>query len=390
MKEKKRISKRLTTKKRETIRKRVIKQAREKRRDEKKREKRIDGLPYHLIKTEEEMDIVREIRRNAEVRQKLYEEKQHVMEKEGAKNDVSKRYMKEVHKLVEEADVILEVLDARDPVASRCPEIEKAVQEKGKKLVFVLNKIDLVDRDNWTAWLHSLKEHAPAIPFKASTQTQRSNIGQNEKTEHASESFGVKDLMSLLKNYTRGGVSITVGIVGCPNAGKSSLINSLKREKACEVKNTPGVTKTLQHLVLDKSIRLIDSPGVIYRNSNPISNALRSSTADVDIESIVSLIYQKLSGKTLALLYQIQEPATEEELLVRLALKWGKFSKGGVPDTRAASFMLLRELQIGKIRFFTPPPAGGPSSTEIELTLSKVSAQPGSQEGLEAVYEAMP
>ncbi|OAG30000.1 nuclear GTP-binding protein [Nematocida displodere] len=355
---KKRLSKRVPTKRREMLRKKESKQNRETRRAERKKDKRQDGMPYGLIKTAEELQTLKEIREKAELRQKLYLERQKSGETapETPKEDLSRRYLKDIYKLVKECDVIIEILDARDPLGSRTSAIEKIVLEHGKKLVMIINKVDLVERENWSAWLTYLRTFAPTVPFKASTQNQRTNIGQTEKTELKAEAYGVKDLMSLLKNYARGGGSVTVGIVGCPNVGKSSIINSLKRGRSCEVGNTPGVTKNLQHLVLDSSIRLVDSPGIIYKQNNPISNALRACTSDVDPEDIASLIFREIPGEDLAVLYGIQKPTSHEDLLILLALKWGKLGKKGNPDKRVTSFMLLRDLQQGRIKFCTPVP----------------------------------
>ena len=80
--------------------------------------------------------------------------------------------------------------------------------------------------------------------------------------------LGTENLMNVLKNYARIDGSNTkktiyVGVVGFPNVGKSSLINSLKRQKAVAVGNTPGVTKSMQEVQLDKNIVLLDSPGVV-------------------------------------------------------------------------------------------------------------------------------
>lgn len=356
MKEKKRLSKRRTTKSRENIRKKISRADKETRRQERKKEKREGQGPFKAVKTEEEKMTLREIRESAEKRLKIFNEKVNHTAKPKDAEDISKAYIKEIYKVVGESDVILQVLDARDPIGSRSPEVEKIILSQNKKLVYVLNKIDLVERENWGTWISYLRNFAPTVPFKASTQSQRTRLGQTEKTELKSEAYGVKDLMNLLNNYARTGGSVTVGIVGCPNVGKSSLINSLKREKSCEVKNTPGVTKVLQHLVLDRSIRLIDSPGVIYNKCNPVSAALRASTSEVDTEEIVSFIFKKIGGKDLSILYGIVEPETEEQLLISLALKWGKMAKGGVPDKRIASYMILRDLQIGKIRFSTKVP----------------------------------
>lgn len=89
------------------------------------------------------------------------------------------------------------------------------------------------------------------------------------KMTSGSTAVGTENLLNVLKNYARveGEKNIkqliTVGVIGFPNVGKSSLINSLKRCKAAATGNTPGVTKAMQEIQLDKNIVLIDSPGVV-------------------------------------------------------------------------------------------------------------------------------
>jgi nuclear GTP-binding protein len=201
--------------------------------------------------------------------------KDNIVEEKGILDNSKKSYFKEFRKVVEEADVILEILDARDPLGCRTKHIEELLLNSQKRIILILNKVDLVPRENVQEWLKYLRNEFPTIAFKASTQNQRSNLKiskididiANESLLASSECLGADSLLKLLKNYTRNHklkTSITVGVVGYPNVGKSSVINSLKRAKVCNVGSTPGLTKSSQLIHLDKNIKLLDCPGIVF------------------------------------------------------------------------------------------------------------------------------
>ena len=197
-------------------------------------------------------------------------------------------YLGELRKVVESADVVLHVLDARDPIGTKSTAIEDMVlSHYRKKIVYVLNKADLVPREVLSGWLSFLRRTAPAVPFKCNTQSQKGNLGRSSgKVERQKEgglltnqAIGADELIGLLKNYARSGdikTSISVGVVGFPNVGKSSLINSLLRSRAVGVSSTPGFTKVMQEVVLDKTIRLLDCPGIVFADGDSAATALRN------------------------------------------------------------------------------------------------------------------
>ena len=146
-----------------------------------------------------------------------------------------KTFFREFKKVISAADVILEVLDARDPLGCRCPSIEKMIMKKdpNKKIILVLNKIDLTPKKVVEQWLKYFRNEFPTIAFKCSTQSQKENLKQGKREISdvsgsdfmlkGSECLGSDVLLQLLKNYCRNkGIktAISVGIIGYPNVGK--------------------------------------------------------------------------------------------------------------------------------------------------------------------------
>ena len=288
-------------------------------------------------------------------------------------NDNSRKaYMKELRKVVDNADVILEVLDARDPLGCRNREIEdQIVSCSGKRLVLILNKIDLVPSHVLMPWLNELRKDFPTVAFKASTQDQGRHLAQtNGKADKAvtkviqsSRAVGTDTLMQLLKNYCRKNqmkTAITVGIIGFPNVGKSSLINSLKRNKAVGVSSTAGYTKVMQEIHLDKKIKLLDCPGIVFDQSDAgtllLRNCLNTEMLNDPVPA-VEVILSRCTYEQINALYQVKPFTDVVQFLVEFAQKRGKLSRGGLPDLKAAGRKILQDWNTGRIPFYTEPPA---------------------------------
>ncbi|ORY47666.1 P-loop containing nucleoside triphosphate hydrolase protein, partial [Rhizoclosmatium globosum] len=304
----------------------------------------------------------------------------------GRKDNSKKAYYREFRKVVEQADVILEVLDARDPMGCRPKQIEEMIMNAGgnKRIILVLNKIDLVPRDVVEKWMKYLRNEFPTIAFKASTQAQRSNIGRsNVPTDKASadllnssECLGADNLVKLLKNYCRNNnikTSITVGVVGFPNVGKSSVINSLKRSKACNVGASAGVTKVAQQIHLDKNIKLLDCPGIVFSKESPsndpkaqaevlLRNCVKSELIDDPITP-VELILSRCSKEQIQLLYDIPPFSSTTDFLIHLAKVRGRLRKRGSPDLESTARSVLQDWNAGRVPFYTLPPSTGVAVT---------------------------
>ncbi|KAF5331593.1 hypothetical protein D9611_007570 [Ephemerocybe angulata] len=310
------------------------------------------------------------------------------------KEQIRRYYLKALHKVIDQSDIIILVLDARDPEGCRSRLVEEEVRRReaeGKKLVFVLNKIDLIPKANAQAWLKYLRHSTPTLPFlnNASSQ-QRNNISSSTAPA----------LMKLLKAYKPSAGSVTVGVVGYPNVGKSSLINSLKRSKA----RTSG-EPTIIHLMvlsiqLERGMRVIDSPGVVFddddyddgKGSKKGSVLLRNVVKVEDVEdptAVVEEIMIRTPSETLQKIYNLPEYGSTLEFLTMLALSSGRLLKGGTPDLNAAARHVLADWNAQKIPYHSEPPTIHPSLIPSTMPTNPSGAvEPIIRPGAEQVGQA--
>lgn len=305
-------------------------------------------------------------------------------------------YLKELKKVVDSSDVLLQVLDARDPIGSRIhSSIENIILSRtDKRMVLVLNKIDLVPKSVVKEWLNTLRRSHPTIAIKANKSTMSSSSSNDNKKksnggggdeENSNVPVGMDGLLQLLKNYARtGGVggsnkkkskgTIVVGIVGYPNVGKSSIINALKRCRAVGVSSRPGFTTSMQEVVLDKNVRLLDSPGVVFNDNSSLLNNCVDADTIVDPIPSVERIIQRCTPKSLIMTYNIAqfEPGNVMMFLSMVAKSYGRVLKGGVPDKVAAARAVLRDWNSGKIPYFTSPPSNEMSGALLSSTSDAV------------------
>ena len=319
-------------------------------------------------------------------------------------------YLRSLKKVIESSDVILQVLDARDPLGTRIHSaIESGILSHfDKRMVLVLNKIDLIPKANVSDWLTYLRKSHPTVALKAGTTQSRSNesgkgsgVGQTkgENALNSNMAVGVDGLLQLLKNYARtSGESkkkknktcITVGLIGYPNVGKSSILNSLKRFRAVGVSPRPGFTTSLQEVVLDKNIRLIDSPGVVFDDYDTSNLSLGASAIlrnGIDADSIndpipaIQELLERCTMESLMMTYNVPAfPRGVDGVMTFLAMvarTKGRVLKGGIPDKTMAARLVIKDWNKGKIPYYSVPPnANDNKSSSSDVNMSSSGSAP--------------
>lgn len=267
----------------------------------------------------------------------------------------ARRQMQEDIKLI---DLVIELVDARIPYSSKNPDIDMLA--KGKSRIILLNKSDLSDpvmNEKWKQYYISQSFHVALINSK-------NNKGMKPINELIQEACKVK----IERDKKRGiiGRPVRAMIVGIPNVGKSTFINSFSGKACTKTGNKPGVTKGKQWIRINKNVELLDTPGILWPKFDDQLVGLRIAligSINEDIlqpvemsEKLIKYICRKYSGM-LNLKYGISEEKGCHEILFELAVRRGCLLKGGEPDIdRTAQFLLddFRNCKIGRISLEEP------------------------------------
>jgi len=286
----------------------------------------------------------------------------------------SKRIWGELYKVLDASDVLIEVLDARDPMGTRCEQLEREVRKNhpNKHIVLLLNKVDLVPTWVSRRWIQILMKEFPTLAFHASITNP----------------FGKNSLLNLLRQFgtlLKEKKHVTVGMIGYPNVGKSSVINTIKRKKVCKAAPVPGETRVWQYIALTKKLYLLDCPGIVPPAPSDfgadcakvLKGVVRAERIQCPSDYIDEVI-SRAKSEYLIQRYKLP-PDTKwengEEFLTILAKKMGKLHKGGDADLDTAARIVLYDWQRGRIPYFTPPPE------ESEVASGNVGGDASSSSG---------
>nr|XP_056702012.1 nucleolar GTP-binding protein 2 [Euleptes europaea] len=284
------------------------------------------------------------------------------------KKGQSKRIWGELYKVIDSSDVVVQVLDARDPMGTRSPHVESYLKKEKhwKHLIFVLNKCDLVPTWATRRWVAILSQEYPTLAFHASLTNP----------------FGKGAFIQLLRQFGKLHVDkkqISVGFIGYPNVGKSSVINTLRSKKVCNVAPIAGETKVWQYITLMRRIFLIDCPGVVYPSGDTETDIVLKGVVQVEKikcpEDHIATVLERAKPEYISKTYKVDAWENAEDFLEKLAAKTGKLLKGGEPDVRTVSKMVLNDWQRGRIPFFVKPPnmEQGPQATAAASAFTTTS-----------------
>jgi ribosome biogenesis GTPase A len=241
--------------------------------------------------------------------------------------------------VLKDANVILEVVDARIPLETRNKVVEELAKERNKEVIIVLNKTDLVPKNFLKKAKEEIEKEHKTVLFSAT----------NKK--------GINELMDILKKVAKQKKIIKVGVLGYPNVGKSSLINALKKRKIATTSPKPGMTRGKQLIKLDDSIFLIDTPGIITLEL-PEDLALKGSwipdkledPTEVAVKLLEKII--KKSPNALEELYKIEISQNPVETLEMIGDKLNFKIKGGAIDYDRTAKKVLWDWLKGNLKAY--------------------------------------
>jgi len=237
-------------------------------------------------------------------------------------------FWKHVNKVLQEADIIIEVLDARMISETRNSELESKIRRLGKIIIYAINKCDLADQKE----LEKVKRILKPSVFISSK-------------EHLGTTMLKKKILELSR-----GEKVIVGVVGYPNVGKSSLINALAGRGAARTSAESGYTKGFQKIKVDNKILLLDTPGVFPRNENDTIKYGKIGAIDyaqIKEPEIAALTLIEENKEWVMEHYQVSGEDSEE-ILEQIGRKLKKLGRKGEVDLEATSRLILKKWQMGK------------------------------------------
>lgn len=259
----------------------------------------------------------------------------------------AKRQMQEDIKLI---DLVIELLDARIPLASRNPEIDQLARDKARMIL--LNKADLSDPKVTSRWKEYFERQGMTV-LALDSRSASLRKPMQKAIMDATEKKRARDLRRGIKNRP-----VRAMIAGIPNVGKSTLINSLAGRAAAKTGNKPGVTKGKQWIHLRDNIDLLDTPGILWPKFEDQETGIHLAMIGAISDHVLQV--EDLSLKVIHFLreaypgalsdrYAVDEEKEDVDILSAIALKRGCLVRGNEIDYRKTADLFLDEFRKGQL-----------------------------------------
>jgi large subunit GTPase 1 len=305
-------------------------------------------------------------------------------------------FWRQLWRVVERSDVVVQIIDARAPLFYRSPDLEAYVTAfPRKKAMLVLNKADFLSPEQRAQWSSYFKErNIKMVFFSALAELQRKNLlylgGTSETNdddlgvphgslERADDVLDCDALLALMESHADGNQRATIGMVGYPNVGKSSLINAVVGEKKVSMSRQPGKTKHFQTIeVPERNITLCDCPGLVFPSvvatkAHLVIRGVQPIDVVPDTMGPVELIVDRVGLEEALDYYRCAEQAAPfrhesaaRTLLSAMAVKLGHFLRLKEPDLSWSARRILRDFNSGDLLHVeTPPGMAAPACEEL-------------------------
>lgn len=263
---------------------------------------------------------------------------------------------REVEENLKKVDVIIEILDARIPYASRNPMLDEVTHHKPR--VIVLNKMDMADPDETNRWVSH---------FRNNGQYPVAVVGRSNQIIKKIEPLAAEATKDIFAKKAQKGInkqSIRAMILGIPNVGKSTIINNIARKKVADTANTPGVTKAQQWIKAGQRMELLDTPGILWPKFEDdtigkklsLTGAIKDSVVPLDEVAIFGIRY--LQGHALEAFndfYSISMDADTEivDIFDAVGKSRGLKMSGDEINYEAVTDRIIYDIRQAKIGAFT-------------------------------------
>ncbi|UMM10719.1 hypothetical protein L5515_000364 [Caenorhabditis briggsae] len=286
---------------------------------------------------------------------------------------------RELWRVIEKSDIIVQIVDARNPLLFRSKDLDDYVKEvdPAKQILLLVNKADLLKPDQLASWKEFFKKENINVIFWSAMDDVLETITEDGE-ESAVPSTSTSDMFvtnkdELIAKFKElGHVSdepsakpVMVGMVGYPNVGKSSTINKLAGGKKVSVSATPGKTRHFQTIHIDSQLCLCDCPGLVmpsfsFGRSEMFLNGILPIDQMRDHFGPTSLLLSRVPVHVIEAMYSIMLPEMENpsaiNLLNSLAFMRGFMASSGIPDCSRAARLMFKDVVNGKLMWAAAPP----------------------------------